>query len=405
MRLVLRTVALVALFPYLGVVLLLVTGTASWSSVAYVVALGALLGGLVTLPDPQRAGRRARPRGLSRGAVLALAAIAVARAFVAGEGRHLQLSPGGEGGRAEGGARWMDRLVDEGDMATAGTRVLLATGMLRDDERELPSAMTSAYGAMRRDQGDAPSPVLATYLGRQSPDAFDLVVIEPDRAASDVTTSPRSALVFLHGYAGNFDLPCWQVARAVASAGVVTACPSTRWVGDWWSPAGEATLRRTIEVLKARGIDRIVLAGLSNGGYGAARLARRMNGTFAGLVLVSGADPATPPAGIPTLVIHGSHDTMASYESARLYAANAGAKLVTLDAGHFAMLVKSEQADRAVRDFVITALRDRRSDARRRRAGTARPRLGPRSRAAPHPCPRVACCNSAAPVRSGRCRC
>jgi alpha/beta superfamily hydrolase len=350
MRFLLRTAAVLAVFPYLGIVLLLVTGTASWSSVAYVVAIGVLLGGLVTLPDPAQTPRRRRPRGLSRGAVVALALIAIARAVVAGHGRHMRVSDGAEG-RAEGGARLVNRLVDEGDMAVAGTRVLVATGMLHDDQTVLPSAMTNAYGAMRRDQGDAPSPFVATYLGLEEPDAFDLVIVEPQHEA-EATAPSRSALVFLHGFAGNFDLPCWQIARAVAPAGVVTACPSTRWVGDWWSPAGEATLRRTVEVLRARGVDRIVLAGLSNGGYGAAKLARRMNGTFAGLVLISGADPTTPPAGIPTLVIHGRHDTMASYESARSYAANAGAKLVTLDAGHFAMLVKGEEADRAVRAFV-----------------------------------------------------
>lgn len=351
MRLLLKTVALVALFPYLGVVLLLATGTASWSTIAYAIAIGALLGGLVTVPDPVRTGRRGRPRGLSRGAVLALAAIALARALVAGEGRHLQMPASRGEGSASGGARLVDRLVDEGDMAVAGARVLLATGVLRDDEAALPSAMTSAYGAMRREQGDAPSPVVATYLGLQEPDAFDLVVVDPERVA-EAPATPRSALVFLHGYTGNFDLPCWQIARAVAKAGVVTACPSTRWVGDWWSPAGEATLRRTVDVLHARGVERIVLAGLSNGGFGAAKLVRRMSGTFAGLVLISGADSTTPPAGIPTLVIHGRHDSMASYESARAYAASAGAKLVTLDAGHFAMLVKSEVADRAIRDFV-----------------------------------------------------
>ena len=351
MRFFLRTAAVIAVFPYVGIVLLLVTGTASWSSVAYVVAIGVLLGGLVTLPDPAVPARGRRPRGLSRGAVVALALIAIARAIVAGHGRHMRVGDGAEGG-AEGGARVLNRLVDEGDMAVAGTRVLVATGMLHDDQTVLPSAMTSAYGAMRRDQGDAPSPVVATYLGLEKPDAFDLVIVEPDHEL-DAAAPSRSALVFLHGFAGNFDLPCWQIARAVAPAGVVTACPSTRWVGDWWSPAGEATLRRTVEVLHARGVERIVLAGLSNGGYGAAKLARRMGGTFAGLVLISGADPTTPPAGIPTLVIHGSHDTMASYESARRYAANAGAKLVTLDAGHFAMLVKGEEADRAVRTFVI----------------------------------------------------
>jgi pimeloyl-ACP methyl ester carboxylesterase len=338
------------------VVVLLVTGTASWSSVAYAIAIGALLGGLVTLPDPERASRRRRPRGLSRGAVVALATIAIGRAMVAGEGRHMRMAAGGGGeGRAAGGARFVNRLVDEGDVAVAGTRVLLAAGVLHDDQTVLPTAMTTAYGAMRRDQGDAPSPFVATYLGLQEPDAFDLVIVESQREAE--TSAPsRSALVFLHGFTGNFDLPCWQIARAVAPAGVVTACPSTRWVGDWSSPAGEATLRRTVEILRARGVDRIVLAGLSNGGFGAAKLARRMEGTFAGLVLISGADPSTPPAGIPTLVIHGRRDTMTSYESARAYAANAGAKLVTLDAGHFAMLVKGEEADRAVREFVTARL-------------------------------------------------
>jgi pimeloyl-ACP methyl ester carboxylesterase len=360
MRFFLRTVAVLALFPYVGVVLLLATGTASWSSVAYVIAIGALLGGLVTLPDPERA-PRSRPRGLSRGAVVALALIAIARAVVAGEGRHLQMPArgGASDGRAESGPRMVDRLVDEGDMAVAGTRVLLAAGMLHDDHTELPSAMTSAYGAMRREQGDAPSPVIATYLGLQAPDAFDLVVIEPPARREgpiEAAAPSRNALGFLHGFAGNFDLPCWQMARAVATVGMITACPSTRWVGDWWSPAGEATLRRTVEILKARGVERIVLAGLSNGGFGAAKLARRMNGTFAGLVLISGADSTTPPAGIPTLVIHGRRDTMCSYESAQVYAANAGARFVTLDAGHFAMLVKGDETDRAVLDFVRARL-------------------------------------------------
>jgi pimeloyl-ACP methyl ester carboxylesterase len=369
MRFLLRTLAVLALFPYVGVVLLLATGTASWSSVAYVIAIGALLGGLVTLPDPQRT-PRGRPRGLSRGAVVALAVIAIARAVVAGEGRHLQMPARGGpvDGRAERGPRMVDRLVDEGDMAVAGTRVLLAAGMLHDDHAKLPSAMTSAYGEMRREQGDAPSPVVATYLGLQAPEAFDLVMIEPPappEGLPEATAPSRSALVFLHGFAGNFDLPCWQMARAVATVGMVTACPSTRWVGDWWSPAGEATLRRTVEILKARGVERIVLVGLSNGGFGAAKLARRMGGTFDGLVLISGADSATPPAGLPTLVIHGRDDTMVSYESARIYAANAGARFVSLDAGHFAMLVKGEETDRAVREFVIARLASARGRAER----------------------------------------
>jgi pimeloyl-ACP methyl ester carboxylesterase len=320
-----------------------------------VVAIGALLGGLVTLPDPAR--KIGRRRGLSRGAVLAIAAVALVRAFVAGDGRCMRVDEGIDGPRT-GSARLVNRLLDEGDVAVAGTRVLVASGMVHDDVHELPSAMTSAYGAMRRDEGDAPSPFMATYLGLERPEAFDLVLVEAT-PSGETTSPPRTALIFLHGYAGSFDLPCWQIARAVASTGVVTACPSTRYVGDWWSADGEAILRRTVDVLHARGVDRIVLAGLSNGGYGAARLAPRMKGTFAGLVLISGADPAAPSAEIPTLVIHGTRDTMTSCDQSRRYAAKVGARMVALDAGHFAMLVRGEETDRAVREFVSARVETR----------------------------------------------
>lgn len=353
MRLLLKTFAILALFPYLGVVFLLMTGAASWSSIAYVAAAGVLLGGLVTLPGPAVRSTRRRPRGLSRGAVIAIAGIAVVRGVVAGEGRSVRMGDGSGGARGGmGSARFVDRLVDEGDVAVAGTRVLVAGGVLHDDSRELPSAMANAYGAMRREEGDVPSPFVATYLGLQRSAAFDLLMIEPEGTA-------RSAVVFLHGFAGNFDLPCWQIARAVAKANTVTACPSTRWIGDWWSPEGQETLRRTVDVLHARGIDRIVLAGLSNGGYGASRLAPRMKGTFAGLILISGAVRDAPSAGIPTLVIHGRRDSMASFDDARAYAANHGAKLLALDAGHFAMLVRATESDRAMRDFIAARVETR----------------------------------------------
>lgn len=359
MRLLLKTFAILGLCPYVGVVLLLVTGRASWSSVAYVIALGVLLGGLVTLPDPARdegdgekdAKKSRRPRGLSRGAVVALALIAIVRTITAGEGRSLRVGEGGGRARGElGSARFVNRLVDEGDVAVAGTRVLVASGMLQDDRVELPTAMDRAYGAMRGEQGDSPSPFAATYLGLERPTAFDVTMIDPPQSAGGA--APTSGVIFLHGYAGNFDLPCWQVARAVASTGAVTACPSTRWIGDWWTPEGEATVRAAVELLRARGVERIVLAGLSNGGYGVSRLAPRMKGTFAGVVMISGAVPDAPSAGVPALVIHGKHDTMASYEDSRAYASRTGAKLVTLDAGHFAMLVRAEESDRALRDFV-----------------------------------------------------
>lgn len=72
MRLLLKTFALLGLLPYAGSFVLVATGAASRSSVAYVTAVGLVLGGLVTLPDRRGVGLlRHRPRqrrgGGSRG--------------------------------------------------------------------------------------------------------------------------------------------------------------------------------------------------------------------------------------------------------------------------------------------------------------------------------------------------
>ena len=331
---------------------------ASWSTLAYVAATGALLGGLGTLPgrenEDEDRPRRWRPPGTSRGALVALAIIAITPVFAADDGRSLHTFDGVRIGHS-GSSRLVNRLFDEGDVVVAGTRVLVASGRLHDDRDELVSALTTAYGAMRRDDGDAPSPLVATYLGLQRSSSFDLLVIDPTRHL-EVLATPRSAVIFLHGYLGNFNLPCWQIANAVASLGMVTACPSTRWVGDWWSADGEATLRRTMDLLHARGIERIVLAGLSNGSFGAARLAPRLKGELAGLVLLSGADSNVPPAGIPTLVIHGRAHTVMPFAEAVAYANNVNATLLEVNAGHHAMLVRAQEVDQAIRSFAVSCL-------------------------------------------------
>jgi hypothetical protein len=86
-----------------------------------------------------------------------------------------------------------------------------------------------------------------------------------------------------------------------------------------------------------------------------------MKGTFVGLILVSGATAEAPPPGVPTLVVHGEHDTMARIAEARRYAERTGAEVRTLRAGHFAMLVRGEEHDRAVHEFVARVLRAPRS--------------------------------------------
>jgi hypothetical protein len=259
-----------------------------------------------------------------------------------------------------GEVRAIDRVVDERDLAVNAARAMAYTHFMSDpDVPELPAAMRAAYDEMDREEGSLPSPFVATYLGLQAPKASDTIELMRDGDA---------AVVFLHGSAGNFTMSCWLFARAAARAGMSTACPSTSWVGDWWTHANERIVRDTIASLRARGKTRIFLAGLSNGGIGASRLAPRLAGEIDGLVLVSGAAPDAGAPGVPTLVVQGRVDGQVSTPMVRGYASRVGAKYVELEAGHFALLVERERAGGAITDWLTRASANRRVQARRDRA-------------------------------------
>ncbi len=248
--------------------------------------------------------------------------------------------------RMEGGARWLDRVIDEEDLSVNASRALAWTHFVRDpDVPELAPVMSASYSRMRRAVGPTPSPVLATYAGLERPGADDRIEV------GDVAAS-KGVVLFLHGFAGSFTLPCWVVSRAATTAGFATVCPSTRWVGDWWSPEGEETLRETIAELRRRGARRFVLAGLSNGGIGASLLAPRLRGSFEGLVLISGASPEAQAPSVPTLVIQGERDAQISADLVRAYALRVGARYHPLDAGHFAMLLRQDDVVATVAAFL-----------------------------------------------------
>ncbi|MCA9585348.1 MAG: hypothetical protein KC657_08325 [Myxococcales bacterium] len=335
MRTVARWLGAAAAPLWLGVLVLTLSGPASWSSVAYVLASGAAVASMITAPR-----RAERHRGLLRLSGAALVLVVAARWLTAGAGESVSMRRS----NGDGGARLVDRLFDEGAVATAGARVLVTAGALRDPEAaDLPPALAAAYRKMRAREGDAPSPVLSTFLGLDRPASFELLVVSPPRP-------PRAALIFLHGFAGSFDLPCWQLGAALEDDDVEVYCPSEGVRGDWTSRAGRETLARTRAIVDARGLDTVFLAGLSNGGIGASRLVA--SGRYAGLVLISGVDPSAPPPRVPTLVVHGARDTMTSAPLARGWAARVGARWVSLDSGHFAMLLHAEESDAAVRAFV-----------------------------------------------------
>lgn len=302
--------------------------------------------------------RRARQAGRAALAAFALLAsvLATRAALVRGDGASVRLVtlPAGSG------ARLVDRLVDERDGALLGAQLMSWTRSLpENDARIAVTVLRAGYDRMTRAEGPLPTPAIATYLGLQTPQSFDALVMSPTGADAHV------GVVFLHGLGGSFDLEAWQFAAGPRRAGATVVCPSIGPAGDWWSPRGERVLRETLAWMRARGFRRPILAGLSNGGVGACVLAPRLVDSLGAIVLVSGAARGvTPPPGLPVLAVHGRSDRMASIADARAYVRAAGAQgaMIELDAGHLALLVEHERIERelerwvAVRAAAIRAL-------------------------------------------------
>jgi pimeloyl-ACP methyl ester carboxylesterase len=217
----------------------------------------------------------------------------------------------------------------------------------REDVR-LSDTLRRAYAVMREDEATTLSPFLSTSLGGQQPAAFDALIAEPP------ATSPVG-VIFLHGYGGNFAMQCWLVARPALRIGAVTLCPSTGVRGDWWTESGERILRQSIEELHRRGVERIYLAGLSNGGVGACRLAPKLQAQLAGMILISGADPDVPPPALPVLVIHGAQDERMPLPVLQQYAAATGpnGSAYIVEGDHFVLLKQAEALQQVIADWLV----------------------------------------------------
>jgi len=313
---------------------------------AYAVGAAAVSAGLLTK-------RRRRWRGLTRAGLGLLLLVASARLLlVDGSGLHTLRLP-------DEGRRLVNRLVDERDGTLLVAHALLLSGRLpHSDARDFVPALESAFTRLREAEGPSATPAIATWLGLQSPGSFDAVVIPPEG-----NDSPETAVVFLHGYAGNFAVYCWQMARAVRAISALTVCPSVGPAGDWWSRQGEETLERTFAWLVRRGVRRVYLGGLSNGGVGASVLVGRAEHSgleLRGLLLISGASTKVPPPRVPVLLVEGKHDSMMPAHLMREAARRAGrlATYVDLDSGHFAFLDRHEACEKAIASWLLDRERE-----------------------------------------------
>ena len=246
--------------------------------------------------------------------------------------------------------RLLNRILNEQDVVLFGAQVTPDLGAISSSEKQsLDVKFSQAFHEMNV-QGVTPlSPFLTTYLNQQHPTNFDVVVAEP---ASD--TPPKTGIIFLHGFGGNFTVQCWLIATAGDYIDAVTVCPSTDPSGSWWNSKGQSILQETLIYLQQRGVERIYLAGLSNGAIGASRLADQLKNNLKGLILISGADPNAAITELPVLVLHGKYDERIPVSIMERYASAAGpnATYHLFEGDHFLLLKQVDQVQEVIIDWL-----------------------------------------------------
>ena len=250
----------------------------------------------------------------------------------------------------QSGPRVLNRIFNEQDIVLFGAQLAPYFGAISPSEQiSLDLKFGEAFKEMSQEGVTSLSPFLTTYLNRQHPDEFDVVIAEPRSGVP-----PKRSILFLHGFGGNFTVQCWLIARAGNQLDALTVCPSTRVNGDWWSPAGEATLQETLTYLEQRGIERIYLAGLSNGAIGASRLAEKFENRLTGLILISGADPSGTITELPVLVLHGKYDERIPVDMMEGYVSAAGphAAYHLFEGDHFLLLKQADEVQEVILNWL-----------------------------------------------------
>ena len=246
--------------------------------------------------------------------------------------------------------RLLNRIFNEQDIVLFGAQAAPYMGAVSPSEKKsLDTKFSETFEEMKLQEVTALSPFLTTYLNLQSPQRFDAVIAEPRPG-----TSPRAGIVFLHGFGGNFTLQCWLVAATGDQIDAITVCPSTGPSGNWWNSQGQSILQETLSYLRQRGVERIFLAGLSNGGIGASRLAEQLQQDIVGLILISGADPNAAITELPVLLLHGKYDERIPVSVMEQYASAAGSSATyhLFEGDHFLLLKEADQVQKAMIDWL-----------------------------------------------------
>ncbi|MFK7986986.1 MAG: alpha/beta fold hydrolase [Sandaracinaceae bacterium] len=313
--------------PLLAVSGLTVPGPPSPETIVFILGAFALVIGGLAAPWSKAGSYTAQL------AFLVLFGAVMFRMFDAGAGTTVRNATGPGGTEA----RLIDRVLPERDVAIGGSSLLMAMGQMPGNQPGLLDALRDGYDRMRQAEGPVPSPLLGTFVFGQSPTSHSVIRIAPPRRFA----RPEAVVVFLHGFIGNITLPCWQVAQAVTPVGLDVVCPSTDWEAEWANAEGVQTIQATLRDLRAQGVRRIYLAGLSAGAIGISQVAASLE--IEGVILISGASRRARPAQVPTLVLQGAADHMTPPPPARAYARAVGGEyLEHPEASHWLVLSHAE---------------------------------------------------------------
>lgn len=348
MRAVAALTLAIPCLPVAGVAAVLLVVAETWAGRA--LGLGFLVGGvsLAGLPVWRTGPGLAVAAGLLAGAWLAAPPLPGPLA----DGPGLQAVWLGPAAPRRWSLPWVTPERDQ--MALAASLVWIVDPLLdRRESRGFARAISRIH-----DEMDAGGPPVASALGLAYGE-----LLGGDARSGHVWVDlapgpdPQGAIVFLHGFGGNAQAYPWALRTAAHARGYAIVAPSFG-AGFWFEAGGRGTVEATLAWMRGTGrfdMDRVALAGLSNGAYGVEAAADAH--PWAGLAWLSAvvdADRVARSPAVPTLVLHGARDDRVP-PSGPLAAADAlrarGVPVdldVVGDADHFLLFTHRDRVDRAV---------------------------------------------------------
>ena len=247
----------------------------------------------------------------------------------------------------------LEYLVTEEDGVYVASSLFSAVGEITAHESTgLWPPLIAGYESYRKKHGLFPTPLIPTYLAQEGASRFDLLELDSPAPKGE----RKQALIFLHGFGGNWGLLCFLVAESVSPFGVDTFCPSTDPFGQWGRKSGKEILSKTIETIRSQGYQDLYFSGLSAGAIGGGMILKDFQKEFLGLLFLYGGHPDAADVDLPTLYIFGSEDERVPSGLMQGIIAmhqRRNPRVVSrkMDADHFALIKQSTEISSFIQDW------------------------------------------------------